>query len=68
MNYENFVQVTQDHFFETMKKINCSKEKSWGTTTYYLGTKIIGETYFSFAEGKDVYYLHKELLENVKII
>ena len=65
MNYEDFVQVTQDHFTEIVKKLNATKETTWGTTTYYLATKIIGETYFSFAKGKDVYYLHKELLENV---
>lgn len=63
MNYEDFVQVTQERFTETVKKLNATKETEWCTSTYYLGSKIIGETYFSFAEGKDVYYLHKELLK-----
>ena len=36
MNYQDFVQVTQDHFFETMKKINCSKRKIMGVLRHII--------------------------------
>jgi hypothetical protein len=66
MNYDYYTEITSEEFFEIIVNLKAINDVSFEETYYFVGRKLIGITYFSFAKGQDVYYIRKEILKEYK--